>query len=691
MSSSHAIFNLQPLYEMFLAERTRWILWVPFCLAIGAVIYFQLTAEPSLWLTTLLLLLGGIQAFFAHRTDHILWRIVSIVFLLGVVGFASGHLRTLRMDAPVLEYEMWGVYVSGQIEEIQPLPKADRIILANVDMDRLDADKTPKKIRLQSYHFKDKFDVGDFVRVKAVLRPPPGPVAPGEFDFQRMAYFMQLGAIGFTLGEPTLLAHPPQLYLTQKIEQLRHKIGEKARDTLEDPATGAVAAALMTGQRTSIPKDDLQAFRDAGLSHLLAISGLHMGLITGLIFTALRTLMCCFPGFALRHPVKKIAAVGALIGGLFYLLIAGAPVPTQRAFIMIMLVFIAVLLDRKGISLRLVAFAAMVILLYSPEKVLNPGFQMSFMAVTALISAYEVFNPKLQAWRNNGGPMRKAGIYLLAIIVTTLVAELATISLGIHHFNRVTTYNIVANLVAMPVVVFWVMPFIIVSFLAFPLGLAEWPLKLVGQGLDIIIEMSHHVTAWDGAVILVPKLPGWGIFLILFGILWLCLWKHRWRLAGCVPVVIGLTAIPLHHHPDVLISESARLVGVRDTAGRVFLTTTRAEKFTSDIWLESFGEADKHWMKDEVVSPMTCDFSACIYQKNSTHIAVVFHEAALREECERSNLVVSTIPVKADCPTFFIDQQQVNKYGSHAIWLEKGQPRTKSVAQVRGIRPWTAE
>ena len=230
---------------------------------------------------------------------------------------------------------------------------------------------------------------GEHIRVMAILSPPPAPAAPGAFDFQRKSYFRRLGAVGFSVGRAQVVeGSADSASLLLRVERLRQVVAELVTAAVDGPAA-AIAVALMTGQRRAIPKPLMNAIRDSGLAHLLAISGLHIGLVAAILFAGLRGIMALVPPLALRYPIKKWAALAAILGALAYALMAGATVPSQRAFLMVGLVLLAVVLDRRGLSMRLVAWAAVVILLLQPESLLGPSFQMSFAAVTALIAAYE--------------------------------------------------------------------------------------------------------------------------------------------------------------------------------------------------------------------------------------------------------------------------------------------------------------
>jgi len=292
--------------------------------------------------------------------------------------------------------------------------------------------------------------------MRAVVTPPPAPAAPGAFDFQRYAFFKRIGGVGFALGPAEIIGRTEAPGLAVRIDHLRQRLATRIRSQLGG-TTGAVAAALMTGDRGAIPETVMTSIRDAGLAHLLAISGLHIGLVAGVVFVSIRAGLALLPAVALRFPIKKWLAAVALLAAFAFALIAGATVPTQRAFLMIGLVLLAVLLDRRALTMRPVAWAAVVILTLQPESLLSAGFQMSFAAVTALVAAYEALReaPFLRPASTLGG---RAARYLVGVALSTLIAGAATAPFAVFHFNRFADYGLAANMLAVPITALWIMP-----------------------------------------------------------------------------------------------------------------------------------------------------------------------------------------------------------------------------------------
>ncbi len=439
------------------SQRDRWPLWTPVLFGAGIALYFSLRFEPSPWwaVSALACSLGAAVAY-RHAVNS---RVVFVAMALFAGGFLVAQQQTHRVAAPVLEKPIKVTVVTGQVVQLERGLKGPRVILDRPVVRRLDPAATPARIRLRLRR-GDDVDVGDRISVLARLSPPPAPAMPGAYDFQRRAWFARIGAVGFALGHVKAAVGTAESdgagAVLIGLAKLRQAMADRIRGVL--PAeNGAVAAALIVGDRSAIPEETVQALRDSGLAHLLAISGLHLGLVATILFFSVRLMLALCEPVALRLPIKKIAALAALAGAFIYLLLAGATVPTQRAFIMTGIVLFAVLVDRTAVSLRLVAWAAMIVLTLSPEVLLSASFQMSFAAVVALVAVYEALREPLRDWLRGSGPGRKLAFYFIGVAISTIVAGAATGLIALHHFGRITQFGLVANLAAIPVASFWIM------------------------------------------------------------------------------------------------------------------------------------------------------------------------------------------------------------------------------------------
>ena len=324
--------------------------------------------------------------------------------------------------------------------------------------------------------------------------------------------------------------------------------------------TGAIANALITGERGGISEATNQAFRDFGLFHILSISGLHMVIMAGAVFFCIRLALAAIPAIALSYPIKKWAAAGAMAGALGYLLISGSAFATVRSYIMISIMFLAVMLDRPALALRNVALAALGILLVWPESLFDPGFQMSFAAVVALVSVYEWVRGREEeraAWRPRH-VIRAGLLFFGGIVLSTLVASLAVAPFGIYHFHNTQQFAILANLLAIPICNLIVMPAALAALVALPFGLEAAPLWVMGLGIEVMVWCAQTVATLPGAVGRMPAIPTHAFVLMVTGGLWCALWHKRWRWLGIAPIVAGLVLAPTGRRPDVLVGRDAR-------------------------------------------------------------------------------------------------------------------------------------
>ncbi|MCW5770910.1 MAG: ComEC/Rec2 family competence protein [Rhodospirillaceae bacterium] len=671
-------------------ERDRWVLWVPVALGLGIGLYFELAVEPGLWSASALAFAALLLTFAVRRHGGAL--AASVALLAGSGGLLAAKLHADWAKAPVLAERLGPVTVRGRIVEAEPTHKGLRVVLRLASAGRLTPERLPHYARLTLRGTDGGLTAGDEIEVRAILLPPPPPAAPGAYDFQRYAYFQQIGAVGYALAEPdvTKRATDSRFSAAEWLERLRQHITERIIAVLPSP-TGALAAAQITGHRNTIPPEVMTAMQDSGLAHLLAISGMNIGIVAGIVFFAVRALLALVPWLALRISTKKWAAVAALIVALAYVLISGASVPTQRAYLMLGVVMVGVLLDREALSMRLVAWAAVAILLAAPDGLLGPSFQMSFAAVVALIACYERWAQRRPALEPAGWARRwLRGIALLAL--TSLVAGLATAPFGMYSFNRVTAYGLVANMIAVPATDLWVMPWALISMLAMPFGLDAWPLAAMGWGVDLVHGVARQVAAWPGAVVPTAVLPGWGLLVFALGGLWLAIWQRRWRWAGVPVMTASLLSMLLVRPPDLLIAGEGKTMALRAGDGGYYLSTPNARGFIADTWFKRDGSAGfRAWPRRGATADgrLRCDPLGCIYSLGKHRIAVLRESEALVEDCA-ATLVVAPALTRTGCRGLVIDRRRLMSRGAHAVWFGAEKLRVLDDRSERGERPWVS-
>ena len=497
------------------SERDRWPLWLPVALGAGAALYFALPLEPAAgqaWAAAGFSILA-IATAIVLKTGRAPLALLAALAL----GFAVIKLRADAMAAPVLARAAI-VHLNARIAGIEAADTGVRLILdAPISGAFREA---PARLAVTQRGDGGGLRPGGWVSLTAGLSPPAAPAEPGAADFARAAFFQRLGGSGFVLGlaTPAMAPWPPdwRARIEEDVAGLRWTMTRRIRAVLPG-SQGAIASALITGMRGGIASDDEAALRDAGLAHVLAIAGLHMALMGMGLFWIVRAVLAASPALALHYPIKKWAAAAALAGSAFYLIISGAAVPAVRAFTMLAVALVAMLCDRPALSMRALALAAAILLLLRPESIAEPGFQMSFAAVGALVAAAEASKPS----------GRGIASHLVAIFVTSAVASLATLPVSLFHFGRATHYAVLGNLLAMPVMGFVVMPLATLAVAAMPFGLEAGPLRLLGHGIDLMLALGRMVSGLPGAVTPAASMPVAALALMALGGRWLVIWQKQ--------------------------------------------------------------------------------------------------------------------------------------------------------------------
>ncbi len=667
------------------AERGRFALWLPVCMGAGTLDYFARTTEPAPWtgaaLLAAALALTGVARW--GRAGEVLLRGAGLALVAAALGFAAAQFATWTAPA-ITPLPTAGVAVTGVVRLVESMPKGGpRLTLAEVRLG--DAPPLPRRIRVRLR--PDDTEVpepGAVVTLRAMVRPPPPPAFPGAWDLQRDAYFSGLASYGYALGPVQVVAPAAG----GGIGALRHDVDARIRAALPGTA-GAIAATVLTGLPGAIPEADRAAFRDAGLAHLLAVAGLHVGVVMGLALCLVRFALACSEHASLHWPCKQIAVLAALAAGLFYLLLTGGHVPIIRSFAMACLVALGVLTGRRAVSLRGLALAAVVLLLISPEEVTGVSLQMSFSAVLALIAGYEALRPVLTRLRGEGGPGRRLLVHAVMLAVTSLLAGTASLPFAAAHFGRIQLYYVLGNLVAVPITALWVMPAGLLSLPLMPLGLERLALRPMGWGIDAVLWIAHAVADLPGAALQVPHMPGWGLATLGFGLAWLGLWRSRARLLGVLPILTGLASAAWFVPPDLLVSANARLIGLRTGQG-VFIEAARpVDSFTLDAWAQLWpGEPVAVLPHDGQAGGIACDAAAC--RIGGAAPVLLVRDPRAPVDCRGIVLLVSPEPLRRTCPevTARVDRFTVWRDGAQAIRLDARGPQILSDRAARGDRPW---
>lgn len=598
-----------------------------------------------------------------------------------VMGFALASWQAGRM-APLQEPPRTATILTGEVAEVELLPEGRRVTLRAAHFGTGPEEERLVRVRLKAAD-PARPEPGDRLKVRAMVRPPGAPTHPGGWDFQRAAYFSGLGGSGYALG----MAEVAPGEARPLFAGLRASIEQRVATALPG-STGAIAAALITGGQSAIPAGDLTAMRDSGLAHLLSVSGLHIVAVMGLAFTLVR----CGFAFAMRLPGKTIAAVAALAVGAGYLLLSGAQVPMQRSFAMAAFTTLALLAGRRALSLRVLALAAATVIVVQPAALLGASFQMSFAAVLALVAGWEWLRPRLPKASRRAAWQRRAALALFGVVATSVLAGLATMPFALHHFGRVQLYGVVANAVAVPITSLLVMPSALAAVLLMPFGLEGLALAPMGWGVEAILGVARLVAAWPGAALAVQPIPAWGLALCAFGLLWLCLWRTGWRLAGIPLLAMGLLSGAVDRPPDLLVSGDGRLIGLRAGEALFLQRQSGAAAFIRDDWQRRQGGGSIEALPREgemAEGVLRCRTGACALRPDPAGPeAVLLRGEAPQAACASAAVVVSSEPVRGACLAQVVDRFAVWRDGPHAIWLDRDGAQVVSDRAWRGNRPW---
>lgn len=667
-------------------QKPRLFLWFPVFLSLGIALYFSLPAEPPmiLGLAAFALSLAGLVVSEGEK------RVFMLAVFLAATGFAASQLRTYSVYTPILEKEIGARLVSGRIEVIEGMEDGagSRLLLSGVQVEKMAPEDTPVRVRV-SVRKDEGLQVGQRVRVLAGLGPPSPPLQPGAFDFQRYMFFQQIGALGFAYKQPDVIGEPS--VRQNFIERIRVAIDRRIEAYLPYPEA-AVAMALTTGRRAAISEEANDAMTAAGLAHILSISGLHIGIVSGIVFFLSRLLMVCIPGFGVRRPVKKYAAVLAFMAAAFYTLLAGATIPTQRSLIMVGIALFAIIVDRSPLSIRLVAFAAFAVLLAAPESLMSASFQMSFAAVAGLVMVFDYLRPWMSAWHRQAGVTKRAALYLLSVSLTTVIATVATAPFTIFHFQQFQIYGVIANALAVPLSAFVIMPAAVMALVLMPFGLEHWPLLAMGAGVDAMIDISVWVAALPHALVKIPAPPPAALPCFMAGMFLLFLVKGVFRYAALMPIMACVVMVAAWRQPDIVIAPGFELAAVK-AEDNLYVSSLRREEFIREKWESNYGMQEGTalaWPKEGQAGPLHCDEAACRAEIHGRRVSFLKNPGVIEEECHWAALVLSFSPVKKyGCAALVIDKFTALDSGTQAVWL--GDAVTiQNDEEIRGNRPWSS-
>ncbi len=669
-------------------EKDNLPLWIPVGLGVGIFIW-QVAGDVAALPLALFCFAAIAFGMWIERGSRLsaIFKAIGITLL---IGFAVISIKSVFVSAPVLP-KIWIGEFYARVAKVEMLAARD---VVRLQLQTAGYQGLPENVRvnLTSEQYQDSFQPGALIKLRARLMPPAGPALPGGYDFARRAWFQGIGATGSALGDVALHTASPDvpMFASGRARLTDHVINSMPQ------GSGAIGAALITGDQGHITEKDAQAMRDAGLAHLLSISGLHVTAVVGFIFLLVSRSLALFPWLALRVPVPLIAASAAAFGALAYTLLAGAEVPTVRSCIAALLVLAALALGRDALTLRLVAFGALIVLLFWPEAMAGPSFQLSFAAVATIVILHDLpFMKRLTERREESWVMRLLRA-IASLVVTGIAIELILAPIALYHFHKTGLYGAMANVVAIPLTTFFIMPLEAIALLfdLAEIGAPFWWLS--GQGVALILVIAHYVSGLPGAVSMLPAMPDWAFAAIISGALICGLLSSKARWLGLFAFVIGIAAMMMAPRPDLLVTGDGKHLALVSANGEVALLRSAAGDYVRDMLLENAG-TNSEPIPIEEWPGVECSPDICIFDIErgnrrwrilATRTRYQVPSMEMAAACKRVDIVVSDRWLPWSCKPRWIkaDRNMLEQTGGLAFYLTRSRLVTVNSNNVH--QPW---
>jgi len=677
-------------------EQRRFFLWLPVAAMGGVALNLSADSEPALWAPVALTLIFAGLALLSRA------RPVAFGVSLALAAVFAGFLAMSLLAAPALD-RIRIVSLQGYVEEVDLRPVGARMVIAVSSVDGMPGDKAPHRVRVTTRKTPDAA-AGDYVRLKARLLPPSHAVLPGGYDFARDAFFAGVGAVGSTLGAIDVLPPPGDASFRQRfaaaIDHARNRLAVRV-DRIIGGDEGAIAAAMVTGKRDFLSSDAKDLIREAGIFHIITISGVQMTLVAGIFFVVTRRLMALSPTLALNYPIKKWAAGAAMAGSLLYDVATGSRVGTERALVMTLNVLGAVILDRRALTMRNLAFAIFAIIVIEPEAILGVSFQLSFAAVAALVAVMEARlagmerdpDPFLPQRGRPPPPALLSEILHrpLALLFATACATSATASFMAYHFHDLSPYVLIGNPLTLSVIEFFAVPGALVGAALYPLGLDAPVWLYVGLGIKFILWVARFIAEAPGSTVHLRAFAPFALPFLALAVMSATIWR-TWvfRLSAVPFAAIGLIGAFSGPHYDVIVAPSGDQAAVRDADGNLMIVGKRFNAFAAEQWLTANGDGRDPAQARDPDAP--CDRLACVAAlPEGESLSLVLDRLAFDEDCGRAEIVVSALSAPGDCGAkFVLDEKALAKLGAVGLtWSdEKGFALTADRTTEQN-RPWS--
>ena len=672
--------ELEKLLEI---ERAQLPPWLVVGFGNGIAAWFALNTKTE-WIAFLCIAAAFTLAGFVLGSGRA-GRALGWFALAATIGCALVWGRSQWVEEPRLERSRV-VDLAATVQSVDHVAARDTVRLL---LKPRDAALPPQvRISIDEDKFPQGIAPGAEIRVRARLAPPPPMALPGTFDFARDAWFWRLGSVGKALGPVTVARAATPSGLDGVREALRRHISER----LPQRSAG-IAIALVTGDQNAVNQDDADAMRRSGLTHLLSVSGLHIAAVVAFAMFLTLKLLALSEWLALRFNLVLVAAGVAAAAGIGYTLLTGAQVPTVRSCVAALLILAGIALGRDAISVRLIATGALIVLIFRPEALAGPSFQMSFAAVTSIVALHSTPWARRLLQRREEVIAARAARSLIGIVATGLVVEIALAPFALYHFHRSGLYGVAANIIAIPLTTFIIMPLEAGALLLDTVGWGKPLWLLCGTAIDGLLKLAHVAGSARGAVMMLPSMPTWAFSLMVIGGIWLCLWNSRLRLLGLAPFAIGAIAAAVAPFPDLLITGDGTHLAVIEN-GTPLILRDRSGDYVRSLFAEASGyDGDPDLLEGQPTSD--CSHDACVarlrngWRLLATRSKYRISWKPITDACAAADIVVSDRPLPRACvPRWLkLDAPALRRTGGVAIYLQTN-PRIDTVADRVGEHPW---
>ncbi len=655
------------IIDEFFEQREHWFLWVPVFIAIGIILKFY---NYISYLPNFFELVFCLAAYLVINRINKASAYIVIIISLIILGYSSASIRMDKIDStPLLKSDMRFVHVTGKITDIENKNNYQRFILEDLKIGNVVKDGL--KLQINVYKLEEVFNIGDVISATAYLKKLKAKSIPEDFDYGLYLKKKGIGGTGSIMSNITLVKSSNKLI---KFDNFKNKLFYLTEKNIKDKNIRSVVNALLTGERGQISKDNWEVIRSSGIAHLLAISGLHIGLIAGFIFFLTRQLMACSEYVTLHYPIKKIAAFLTILLLILYLIFIGSPTSAIRAVIMTSIILIAIILDREALSLRLVMIVASLMLVIKPDNLFDVGFQMSFAAVIGLIKFYEMTKEYWSDILTEAGFIKRIFVYLYGCLATTFIASTITMPFGLYHFHEIPLLSgLITNLIAVPIAGFWVMPTAIIVYITSSSELANYAVQFMGYGIGFILEIANKVNDLNITSFKFAIMPGAFIACFSLSLIWIVNWRGYLSVFGVCPLILSFLLLLNIEKPDILVSSNGKLIALRNNDSYIF--PNKSEYFTRESWVKLFNanpDNIKYWDRD-VIDNLNCDDSACIYTIKDRKISLIINPLVVYIYCDivdviiAPKLVVNKNKCRAD---LIIDRQNLIDNKGYSVYFK---------------------